>query len=240
MRARGILFSLMVCLSFPTAVLAAPDRAQKLKKAKQLAKKKSYRQAETLLRGLLAPGVDDPEVSFELALVLIADKKNDGALVALEPLDTSKHADAPRFRVEARLHDAFKPLRGNDTFRRIVRIDKVEGHPVTLYERLVGTGGHWEQAQRSCDTALVRLDFARAPKQGFDLVISSSCKGDTDTTRLHGTWRANEADEVLLSLPNPGGDTETLPCRMETCGEEDCLRCAKGTDMEFLVLGVRR
>src|SRR5262249_37630044 len=56
----------------------------------------------------------------------------------------------------------------------------------TAYERALAKGGVWEQRQRPCDQAGVRLALLRDRK--FDLRIETQCQGQKDVTHLAGTW----------------------------------------------------
>ncbi len=240
----------MVLLFASTAVPAAPspagankeasERSRGLKKGQKLARNKAFAQAEKVYRELLGKHPDDPQVCYELALVLVQSKKLPQAAAVLGPLGTSTHAEAAVYRVEARLSEVLAPLRGDPVFRKAVGIDPPPDFRPTVYERLVGTGGKWEQPEKSCESPLVKLEFFRAPKQKFSIVIESECQGDKDLTRFAGTWAAKDANAVDLTFPNPGGETERLPCMIEEFEGEDRVRCGAGTDLEFVVLSVRR
>jgi hypothetical protein len=112
--------------------------------------------------------------------------------------------------------------------------------PTTLYERLMGFGGQWEQTGTSCDKPEVRFTTTRDRK--FRLRVKTSCEGNVYDTPFSGTWRI-DGQRIVLVLPNSGRATSAADeagCGFETVGDEDSLRCALGHDIEFVVLPTRR
>ena len=114
--------------------------------------------------------------------------------------------------------------------------------PPTAYERLVGKGGHWEQASVPCDQPKVFLDLE--PKdRSFALTIESRCRGRSNVTELAGPWTSRGRDRLILTFPTPKGADETLVCPIDTCDDgsgEDCLRCQPARDLSFVLRIVRR
>jgi hypothetical protein len=177
----------------------------------------------------------DPECSealFSKARALLQRNKGEGGLLLLEKLATSTRPDAIEFLVQARFDRPFSSLRAEPRFRTAVGFDRPAR---TLYERIMGAGGAWEQAATSCDAPLVGLRFTRDRR--FSLRVESRCVGERSEATYRGTW-ALEDKGVALALPDSGDDQ--LHCRLEAMGDEEALRCPLDDDLEFLALPVRR
>ncbi len=221
----------------------SPEARKAIDEGKKLARKRRthpHAQAAFLHALKLVPG--HPEALFHLALLHVARKDTAATLQTLEKLAKSDHADMPRWRVEARFDVRFKSLRGDRRFRNAVGITRPAGDTPSLYERLVALGGRWEQETIPCEQPQVNLTLRRDAKQRFNLVIRSKCQGQSETTRLDGTWVA-AAGKLALRFPNMDSDDDKLSCQIERCTDnsgEDCLRCQPEPDLEFLLRIVRR
>jgi len=205
--------------------------------------RKTYARAAAQFERALAETPEHPEALFYLAKLQYKRKDIPGCLSLLQRLAASKHKAMPRWRVEARFDIDFKPLRGNDVFRKAVGITHPSGEVPSLYERLVAFGGRWEQEGIPCEQAKVNLTLRRDKKQRFDLVIRSKCQGSAETTRLDGNWSPGPRETLSLRLPNVDVAEDLLSCQMEQCTDasgEDCLRCRPDQDTEFLLRVVRR
>jgi hypothetical protein len=108
---------------------------------------------------------------------------------------------------------------------------------------LLSFSDNWEQPEIKYEQAEVRLALERRARK-FKLVITTRCGGQPMSTRLQGSFRLGEpgaaGDRVDLVMPNPEGPEETVACRMQTCGSEDCLQCVVDEDLSFELLPVRR
>lgn len=176
-----------------------------------------------------------PEGLYYAAVAAALGKDAKTALIRLEQMGSSTDSDAGIWRVEARFQKAFAALRAEPRFRAAVALDVA---PATLYERLLGFGGEWEQAGTPCTDPTVKLDLQRiVPK--FKLRITSTCQGMKDTTRLAGTWRPSPSGFELV-FPNVDSKDEIMPCQTVSCGAEICLRCQIDQDLSFEVASVRR
>lgn len=196
--------------------------------------------AEAAYRQVLEVDPGHAEAHYGLARNLARQRKPAAAVDALRALASSGRADAVAWLVEARFDRAFRDMRGDAGFRAAVGLDRDPARPRSLYERLLGFSNVWEQAEVKCEQAEVRLDMDRRART-FRLAITTRCGGRPATTRLEGSFRLQEgADTVELVLPNPEGPDEAVPCRMDRCSGEDCLRCAIDRDLSFTLLPVRR
>ena len=151
----------------------------------------------------------------------------------------STRGDAIEWLVEARLDPAFAGVRADARFRAAVGLDRP---PSTVYERLMGFGGQWEQTGTSCDAPEIRLSVKR--DRSVKLHVKSSCEGRVYDLPFNGTWRLDDADHVTLILPPQKGaaasNKDEAPCVFKKHGEEDALHCTVGKDLEFEVLPTRR
>jgi hypothetical protein len=145
--------------------------------------------------------------------------------------------DAIEWLVEARFAPAFASVRGDARFRAAVGLDR---KAASMYERMMGFGGQWEQTGTSCDKAEVRLTALR--DRTFKLRVKTACQGSTFEMPFKGTWRI-EGGQIVLSFPNKGKATtaaDETACSFEPAGDEEGLKCTIGRDLEFTVLPTRR
>jgi hypothetical protein len=186
---------------------------------------------------VLALDAGHAEALFRTAAAQLAARHTAEALAALQALAASPHGDAVEWQVEARFDPAFASLRADPKFRAAVGLDR---KPATIYERLMGFGGQWEQTGTSCDRPEVRLVATRDRK--FRLRVKTRCEGAVYDTPFQGTWRI-DGQRLVLQLPNKGRAAtagDEINCGFEASGDEDALRCALGHDLEFVVLPTRR
>ena len=211
------------------AVQQAIDAARKAAKGKQLA----------AWQAVLALDANHSEARFRIAALQASAKQNADAIAALEQLVKSTRGDAIEWLVEARLDPAFAGVRADAKFRAAVGLDRP---PTTVYERLMGFGGQWEQTGTSCDAPEIRLSVKR--DRSVKLHVKSSCEGRVYDLPFNGTWRLDDADHVTLILPPQKGaaasNKDEAPCVFKKHGEEDALHCTVGKDLEFEVLPTRR
>lgn len=177
---------------------------------------------------------DHSEARFRIAAAYLKLKQPAEAIKALEALASSARADAIEFLVAARFDKAFKKLANDPAFRVAVGLDR---GPTQLYDRIMGTGGNWEQQGTNCDKPTVALAFAQA--RTFVLKVKTVCDGQKYTSTFKGKWRP-EAGSVTLVLPNKGADDEFVPCTLTAAGDEDSLACKIDEDLDFVALPVRR
>ena len=223
------------------AVDSAALEAQ-LDKARKYARKGDTKRALAAYREILGLDPNQPEARYWIATWAMKKKDPRAAIKELSQLASSPHPEAVVWMIEARTDKVFAKLLGNPDFRRAVGLDNDGSRTRTAYERLVGLGGHWEQAGVSCDAPKVNLKLQRRVGK-FTLRLISKCQGMSETTRLDGIWTAQGSDKLSLTFPNVEGPDEVMPCQLSTCGDgsgEDCLACAPGTDMEMQLRLVRR
>lgn len=204
-------------------------------------KKKKWAPAQASFEKALGEA-DDAEARYGVAVALGGAGKTAEAITRLADLAKSPLPNAVVWLVEARSEKVFKKLLIDKAFRKAVGLDPDPGRPTYAYERLVGLGGHWEQAGISCESARINLKLSRRPRT-FSLAITSKCQGYGDTVKLAGAWDARGADAASLTFPNPGGKEEVLQCTLSVCTDgsgEDCLSCGPGTDLEMNLRLVRR
>jgi hypothetical protein len=210
--------------------------------ANKLLRRKKWKNALKAYRAALVIDDNDPQAQFGVAAALASLGKKAEATAALEVLAKSKHPDAPVWLVEARTASYFAKLRSDRAYRLAVGLDGDPNRQRTAYERAMGFGGHWEQAEITCEQPRVNLKLLRKGRK-FTLVIRSKCGGYTDTTRLKGVWQASKVSELALTFPNKRGPDDTMSCEIERCTDgsgEDCVRCNPEEDLEFLLRVVRR
>jgi hypothetical protein len=178
-----------------------------------------------------------PEALYRVAAAQAAAKQTADALTTLGVLAGSSRPDAIEWLVEARFDPAFAGVRSDAKFRAAVGLDRKAR---SLYERMMGFGGQWEQSGTSCDRAEVRLTALR--DRSFKLRVKTACQGSTFEMPFKGTWRI-ENGGIVLSFPNKGKTTtagDESPCSFEPVGDEEGLKCSIGRDLEFTVLPARR
>lgn len=188
-------------------------------------------------RAVLALDGAHPEALFRVAAAQAAAKQAASAVTTLVALGGSARPDAIEWLVEARFHAAFAPLRADPKFRAAVGLDR---KPATVYERMMGFGGQWEQSGTACDRAEVRLHALR--DRTFKLRVKTACQGNTFEMPFKGTWRI-EGGQIVMSFPNKGKATtnaDETACSFEPAGDEEALKCSIGRDLEFTVLPTRR
>jgi hypothetical protein len=128
-------------------------------------------------------------------------------------------------------------MRADPSFRSAVGLDR---KPATVYERLMGFGGQWEQTGTSCDKPEVR--FIAKRDRTFRLRVKTTCEGSVYDSPFKGTWRI-DGTRIVLSLPNQGkvaSAADEAACMFEATGDEDAMRCALCRDIDFVVLPTRR
>ena len=218
-------------------VAAEPPPDPKLIKAVADARAAPRARALAAWTAVLALDAGHAEALFRIAAAELAAHRTAQAFAALQALAASPHADAVEWRVEARFDPAFAALRADPKFRAAVGLDQ---KPATVYERLMGFGGQWEQTGTSCDTPEVRFIATRDRK--VRIRVKTSCEGRVYNTPFQGTWRI-DGQRIVLVLPTAGraaSAADEAGCGFETAGDEDALRCSLGHDTEFLVLPTRR
>jgi hypothetical protein len=188
-------------------------------------------------KAVLAQDGTHPEALFRVAAAQVAAKQTADALATLGVLGGAPRPDAIEWLVEARFDPAFASVRSDAKFRAAVGLDR---KPTSMYERMMGFGGQWEQSGTACDKAEVRLTALR--DRTFKLRVKTACQGSTFEMPFKGTWRV-EGGNVVLTLPNKHkaitAADETV-CNFEPVGDEEGLKCTIGRDLEFVVLPVRR
>lgn len=220
----------------PTTPTAPAD--PKLTKALESARK-APKGAKTIAawRAVLAIDAGNSEAQFKIAQAQMTSKQQADALATLEALAKSTKADAIEWLIEARFDAAFAGLRADTKFRSAVGLDK---KPASLYERLMGFGGQWEQTGTSCDKPEIRFTTLR--DRTFKLRVKTVCQGSVFDSPFKGTWRI-DGQHIVLTLPNKGKQNtaaDEAGCEFQGAGDEDALRCQIGRDIEFTVLPTRR
>lgn len=211
-----------------------PPADPKLTKALETARKAP--KAVAAWKAVLAIDDKNSEALFRIAQAQASGKQHGEAIATLSTLAASTKPDALEWLIEARFDNAFAALRADMKFRTAVGLDK---KPSTLYERLMGFGGQWEQTGTPCDKPEIRFNTYR--DRTFKLRVKTTCSGQIYDTPFKGTWRI-DGNHVVLGLPNKGKVTaeDEAGCEFETVADEDALRCQIGRDIEFTVLPTRR
>jgi hypothetical protein len=215
----------------------APPADPKLAKAVADAQAAAKPKALAAWKAVLAIDHDHAEALFRSAAAEAAAKHTAEALATLRALAGSSRDDANEWLVEARFDPAFAALRADAGFRTAVGLDR---KPATVYERLMGFGGQWEQTGTSCDTPEVRFVATRDRK--FRLRVKTTCEGSVFDTPFKGSWRI-DGNRIVLVLPSQGkaaSAADEAMCRFEVAGDEDAMRCSLGRDIDFVVLPTRR
>lgn len=186
---------------------------------------------------VLAIDAAHSEALYRVAAGQLAAKQAADALATLAVLGASTRADAIEWMIEARFDAAFASLRADPKFRTAVGLDR---KGTSLYERMMGFGGQWEQTGTACDKAEVRLTALR--DRTFKLKVKTACQGNQFEMPFKGTWRI-EGARIVLTFPNKGkavSAEDESACAFQTTGDEDALKCTIGRDLEFTVLPARR
>ena len=219
---------------------AAQSKAlsRELTKGERLLAKKRWPAARSAYEAALAISPGSAHGRFGLASALAGLGHSKEAVAELTALAHGGASDAPIWLVEARLGKAFAELRVDDAFRKAVGIDPDPSRPRSAYERLVGTGGHWEQTGAPCESPSVALSFDRR-KMTFALKIAFRCQGSNAVTPLDGTWQAAGTDQLTLLLPDRQGGADPIACKLTREGADDLLACDI-EDIELRLKVVRR
>jgi len=223
----------------PNAAATAPAPADPKVTAAVAAARKAPAGAKALAawKAVLALDGTHPEALYRVAVAQAAAKQTADALVTLGVLGASTRPDAIEWLVEARFDPQFAAVRGDARFRAAVGLDR---KAASVYERMMGFGGQWEQSATACDRAEVRLTAQR--DRSFKLRVKTACQGSTFEMPFKGTWRI-ESNQIVLSFPNKGKATSAADestCSFEPVGDEEGLKCSIGRDLEFTVLPTRR
>jgi hypothetical protein len=224
----------------PQPPTTAPPEDPKLTKAVDAARKAAKGKALAAWQSVLALDADHSEAQFQIAKLQVTAKQTADAIATLEKLAKSSRADAIDWLVEARFDAAFATVRADAKFRGAVGLDR---KPATPYERLMGFGGQWEQTGTMCDQAEVHFTALR--DRTFKIRVKSSCSGSKYDIPFKGTWRLDDAGQLILMMkPAPGeapSKKDEALCRFEKAtGDEESLRCNLGHDIEFVALPTRR
>ena len=221
----------------PPATTPAPPADPKLTKAVEAARKAGKAKQLAAWQAVLAIDAQHTEAQYRIAALQIGAKQNADAIATLEKLAKSTREDAIEWLVEARFDKAFAPLRADAKFRAAVGLDRKSQ---TVYERIMGFGGQWEQTGTSCEAPEVRMTALR--DRTVKLRVKSVCRGAAFDQTFKGTWRV-EHDGIVLTLPTKGKQAsvkDEAPCIFEKQRDEDALRCTLDRDLEFVVLPTRR
>jgi hypothetical protein len=219
-----------------SSTVASPEDP-KVTAAVAAAKKATKGKALAAWQAVLALDGRHAEALYRVAVEQASGKQQAAALAALQALAASGRDDAVEWLVEARFDPAFAALRGDPKFRAAVGLDRAA---TTIYERLMGLGGQWEQTGTSCDKPEVRLRVMR--DRSFRLAVRTVCEGNISELPFKGIWRI-DGDQLVLTLPTKGQQAtakDDAPCKFERSGDEDALHCSLGHDIEFVVLPTRR
>ena len=216
----------------------APPADPKLTKAIEAARK-APKGAKTIAawKAVLAIDAANSEAQFKIAQSQMTSKQQADALATLEALAKSSSPDAIEWLIEARFDAAFAGLRADPKFRAATGLDKKGS---SLYERLMGFGGQWEQTGTSCDKPEIRFTTFR--DRTFKLRVKTVCQGSVFDSPFKGTWRI-DGQHIVLTLPNKGkqvSQADEAGCEFQGAGDEDALRCQIGRDIDFTVLPTRR
>ena len=208
----------------------------KVTKAVTDARKAAKGKALAAWQAVIALDAAHSEAMFRIAAIHAGAKQPADALAKLEALAKSTKPDAIEWLVEARFDPAFAGIRGDAKFRTAVGLDR---KATSLYERLMGFGGQWEQNGTSCDKPEVKLVLKR--DRNFTLRVKTRCQGMVDDTPFKGLWRI-DGTKIVLAFPTRGKATaaDESDCAFEASADEDALRCSLGRDLDFVVLPARR
>lgn len=178
-----------------------------------------------------------PEALFRVAAAQAAAKQVADALATLGVLGGAPRPDAIEWLIEARFDPAFAALRSDAKFRTAVGLDR---KPTSMYERMMGFGGQWEQSGTACDQPEIRFSALR--DRTFKLRVKTACQGSVYDTPFKGTWRI-EGARIVLTFPNKGkavSAADETVCGFEPVGDEEGLKCTIGRNLEFTALPARR
>jgi hypothetical protein len=216
----------------------APKDDPAVTKAVTAARKADKKKALAAWQAVQALDAEHSEARYQIAAFQAGAKHNADALAALDQLSKSSRGDAIEWLVEARFDPIFAAMRSDAKYRAAVGLDRA---PATMYERVMGFGGQWEQTGTSCDTPEIRLVVKR--DRSVKLNVKSSCNGQVYDIPFKGTWQVDDADHITLVMPTKGqaaSAKDEAPCVLKKHGEEDEMHCVVGKDLEFDVLPTRR
>ena len=214
--------------------------SESLKKARRFARNGQSRRALRAYQQTLRDKPNFPEGLFGVAVQAANLRQKEQALRSLEALAKLPGEEGILWLLEARNERAFTGLRMNVRFRNALRLD-VPAKQRTVYERLLGDGGHWEQQGTPCERAGVNLNLTVRPAT-FRLKIHVRCQTDRFTSKHQGRWTAKGSTLQLL-FPNDHAREERVSCKIKMCSdpiEEDCLLCTIDKDLSALLRTVRR
>lgn len=203
-------------------------------KAAATARKAKGKAAIAAWAKVLALDPDSAEARYRTAAAQAQAKQPGPALDQLEALARSRRDDAPEWLVEARGDKAFRALLGEPRFRAAVGLDRKAG---SIYERIMGLGGVWEQSLVPCEKPEIVVTFTR--DRVVRLVLRTACEGARERGTYKGTWAVTPM-AIELRLPKPGGGHDVAPCTLVADGDEDKLTCQLDEDLELDARPVRR
>jgi hypothetical protein len=223
--------------TIPTGIDEPPPMTKAMTKVLKAARKTVKGNAKKSIKAwgkVLALDPDSSEGRLGLAIAQARAKKLEDALVTLEALAASTRIDATEYLMLARFDKAFAKLRADERYRAATGLDKPYG---TFYERLMGSGGTWEQAGTACDTPDVA--FVLKQDRTFTLKISGNCSGDRYSYKFKGQWKPAEPVLTLI-FANKGRADESFDCAISRDSDEDAISCTIDQDLSFVVRPVRR
>lgn len=220
--------------SDPATELEPAPGSPAITKAATRARKAKGKAAIAAWAKVLALDPGHAEAHYRTAVAHAAQKQPASALTELELLVASGRADAPEWLVEARGEKAFKDLLGEPRFRAAVGLDRKAG---SIYERIMGLGGVWEQSLVPCEKPEMVVTFTR--DRVFRIALRTACEGNREKGTYKGTWVETRAS-IELRLPKPGGGFDVAPCTLAADGDEDRLTCELDEDLTFDARPVRR
>lgn len=183
---------------------------------------------------VLALDPDHAEAIYRTAVAQASTRQPADALARLEALTRSNRADAPEWLVEARGEKAFKPLFGDARFRDAVGLDRKAG---SVYERIMGLGGVWEQTLVPCEQPEIVVTFTR--DRVVRLALRTACEGMREKGAYKGSW-VEKGGAIEIRLPKPGGGHDLAPCTLTVEADEDRLSCQLDDDLHLVARPVRR
>ncbi|MEZ4404827.1 MAG: hypothetical protein R3B06_32865 [Kofleriaceae bacterium] len=218
----------------PGPAAPPPVASPALTKAVAAARKARGKAALKAWTSVLALDDGHPEALYRLALAEVGRKQVAAGLARLEALAGSTRPDAIEWLVAARFERGFAKLLGEPRFRAAVGFDRPAA---TVYERVMGFGGQWEQPLTPCDQPEIKLVLGR--DRGFALTVRTTCQGMRDKVSFRGTWAATSAG-IELRLPALEQGHDAAPCLLARDGDEDVLRCQVDRDLAFEARPIRR
>ena len=218
----------------PTTDVAPAPTDPAIDKAAAKARKAKGKAAIAAWAQVLALDPEHAEARYRTAVAQAQLKQRGLALDLLDALARSSRADAAEWLVEARGDKAFRALVADARFRAAVGLDRKAG---SIYERIMGLGGVWEQALVPCEKPEIVITFGR--DRVVRMVLRTACEGMREKGTYKGTW-ATTKTSIELRLPKPGGGNDTAPCTLVADGDEDRLTCQLDEDVAFDARPVRR